>query len=278
MINKIFETVSFHLVKPCDYSCKFCYTTFNDFKVNKQLTIMECRLILERLWCAGVRKVTFAGSEPMLYPHIKNVIWIAKELGFTTSIISNGSMLTKGWLNDMRNDLDWVGISIDSINPTTNKKIGRERDNGKQTDYEWLINEINHLGYKLKINTVVNTFNKGEDIHDFIKKANPSRWKVFQALKVIGQNDAQFDKVKVSQEEFDKYCMQNFHPSMVIENNELLGNGSYLLIDPLGRMFEDSKGVHTYSDSLAYNTVDHCLSQINLNREMFIKRGGIYKW
>ena len=66
-MKNIFETVSFHIVKPCNMKCKFCYATFQDFKVQKQLTIDEICSILDRLHFAGVKKVTFAGGEPMLY-------------------------------------------------------------------------------------------------------------------------------------------------------------------------------------------------------------------
>lgn len=52
---------------------------------------------------------------------------------------------------------------------------------------------------------------------------------------------------------------------------------SYLLIDPLGRFFEGGKK-HKYSKSIINNDINECLSEISHNREMFIKRGGLYKW
>ena len=64
---------------------------------------------------------------------------------------------------------------------------------------------------------------------------------------------------------------------MVCEDNEAM-TGSYLLIDPQGRLFENSQGEHTYSDSLINWSFNHCINQINLDRDMFIKRGGIYDW
>jgi predicted double-glycine peptidase len=39
-----------------------------------------------------------------------------------------------------------------------------------------------------------------------------------------------------------------------------------------GRLFENSKGKHTYSSPLQNNTLEKCLSEIELNEEMFIKR------
>lgn len=272
---KSFETVSFHIVKPCNMKCKFCYATFDDMHV-KQMSMSDAFICIEKLHQAGVQKITFAGGEPLLYKYIKEVIQYAKELGMTTSIISNGSLMTFDWLYSMIPHLDWIGISIDSLDQYTNSQIGRSAYN--KVDYYSLISNIKDMGYRLKINTVVNAYNCQENMNSFITWANPDRWKVFQTLRVEGQNDRQFDLIKCSdiayQSFIDRHCMQ---VSIVPENNEAM-TGSYLLIDPQGRLFENSAGKHTYSDSIIHNDFDTCINQINLNRERFISRGGIYNW
>lgn len=271
---KIFETISFHIVKPCNMSCKFCYATFEDFTVNKQLSYTEIVIILDKLREAGVEKVTFAGGEPMLYKKLDLIITYAKYIGFTTSIITNGSFLTSRWLSSMRGKLDWIGISVDSLNSETNKKIGRV-SNREELDYFALVDLINSYQYKLKINTVVNIHNQKEDLADFINYSRASRWKVFDTLPVKGQNDKQFEEIRST--EFDQFVARNNHFSMVVETNDLM-TGSYLLVDPLGRLFENTQGEHTYSSSLINNSVEDCLSQITLRESKFIERGGIYKW
>jgi radical S-adenosyl methionine domain-containing protein 2 len=273
---KIFEAVSFHIVKPCNMKCKFCYATFDDMHVGPQMSLTNAERIVLKLKKAGVQKITFAGGEPMLYKHIKAIIQYAKAIGFTTSIITNGSLLTQEWLAEMMPYLDWIGISIDSLNGLTNAAIGRTAY--REVKYRSLIALIKDMGFRLKINTVVNAHNWHEDMAGFIGWAKPDRWKVFQTLKVEGQNDEQFDKIAATDEEFKNFIMRHEGlDCMVPEDNELM-TGSYLLIDPLGRMFENSAGKHTYSDSLIESTTTECLEQINLNRNTFEKRGGIYAW
>jgi radical S-adenosyl methionine domain-containing protein 2 len=253
--------------------CKFCYATFEDFHVGHQMKIHEALTVVHKLAKAGVEKITFAGGEPLLYKGLPDVIQYSKSLGMTTSIITNGSLLSDNFIFAMRNCLDWVGISVDSTDMSTLQKIGRS----SAVNYYELVDKVKRY-YKLKINTVVNAFNKNENLNDFINYAQPQRWKVFQALRVEGQNDAQFDDVKVNDKEFLNFIIRHLdQPAMVYENNELM-TGSYLLIDPLGRMFENSAGKHTYSDSLITHTVDHCLSQINVDENMFMQRGGVYEW
>jgi radical S-adenosyl methionine domain-containing protein 2 len=275
----IFETVSFHIVKPCNMKCKFCYATFDDMHV-KQMSLEDAVIIIKKLAKAGVQKITFAGGEPLLYKNLDTCIMIAKKLGMTTSIITNGSLLTEQWLYDMKPHLDWIGISVDSMSFLGNHRMGRKTKDGSIHDYTYyeLVDSIKKAGYKLKINTVVNRYNKDEDLNNFISYASPDRWKVFQALRIEGQNDEQFNDVKVSEGEFYNFLHRHIQQTnLVPENNEYM-TGSYLLIDPQGRFFENSKGTHTYSDPLQVNEVEHCLSQIHIDRERFIERGGLYNW
>ena len=43
---------------------------------------------------------------------------------------------------------------------------------------------------KLKMNTVITNLNYKEDFSELIKIIQPRRWKIFQVLPIIGQNDA----------------------------------------------------------------------------------------
>lgn len=276
----MFNTASFHIVKPCNMSCKYCYATFTDFRVGKQITLNEAQIVVKKLFDAGLEKITFAGGEPLLYKNLPELIKYSKQIGLTTSIITNGSLLTGEFIEQMRPYLDWIGLSIDSVNPETNKKIGRvSRKHGDiyslEDSYNVLVSLIKSAGYKLKINTVVNKYNQHENMQGFINWANPDRWKVFDTLRVKEQNDKFWEEIKST--EFESFVNRHDHKNMIVENNDLM-TSSYLLIDPLGRMFENTNGKHTYSDSLIHNSVNHCLAQVTLDLEKFIERGGIYDW
>lgn len=282
MNNKyITESVSFHVIKPCNMKCKFCYATFNDFTVDKQLTLEQAKEIIDKLISNGLQKITFAGGEPMLWKPLTHAIIYAKSKGLTTSIITNGSLITKQWLQIVEKHLDWIGVSIDSINDKTNINIGRTAKftlgiSDKPEYYKGLIYTIRRFNFKLKINTVVNTYNKNEDFNELINYAKPDRWKVFQALPVEGQNDEQFNEIKITSEEFNTFINKHEKLNPIVENNEAMLN-SYLLIDPLGRFFEGGKK-HKYSKSIINNDINECLNEISHDKDMFIKRGGLYNW
>ncbi|GAK89671.1 molybdenum cofactor biosynthesis enzyme [Nonlabens ulvanivorans] len=241
----------------------------------------EALQVVRQLAAYGFEKITFAGGEPLLCPWLPDLIKEAKQLGLTTMVVSNGSRMTEQFLIDNKNYLDWIAVSIDSLDEATNLKIGRAIV-GKRTlskDYYIdLIKRIKHYGYGLKINTVVNAYNYQEDFTDFITSSNPKRWKVLQVLPIIEQNDSKVDEFIISQNQFNDFV--NRHNSvltMIPESNNAI-KGSYVMVDPAGRFFDNSKGKHHYSKPIIEVGVKEAIITMNYDWEKFVNRGGIYDW
>ena len=61
-------SVNYHLWKPCNMRCKFCFATFHDIQPEVlpkgHLGREECILVLESLAKAGFQKINFAGASP----------------------------------------------------------------------------------------------------------------------------------------------------------------------------------------------------------------------
>ena len=98
----------------------------------------------------------------------------------------------------------------------------------------------------------------------------PERWKVFQALRVQGQNDKNWDEIKCSKEQFNHFIKNHQRMNPIIEDNSKM-IGSYLLIDPLGRMFENSKGKHSYIKSLIEGDFQELYDSLDFDYDNFIK-------
>ena len=230
-------------------NCKFCFASFQDVKQTilpkGHLSRNDALDVVHQLAEAGFEKITFAGGEPTLCPWLSDLIQLAKDLGMTTMLVTNGSRLSDQFLKNNRESLDWIAISIDSIKSFTNSTIGRRIAGHKplSTDhYISIIERIKFYGYGLKINTVVNKYNCREDMSDFIHGADPKRWKVLQVLPIKGQNDNGIDDMKISKEDFQYFI--DIHKGvkcMIPEDNEAM-IGSYVMVDPPGRFFDDVKG------------------------------------
>lgn len=274
--NGIIPSVNYHLWKTCNYQCKFCFGSFNDVKQNN-LKQVEAENLLHKLVNFGFEKVTFSGGEPTLCPFLPKLLEIAKKGGMTTMIVTNGSKLDFSWLQSNSEFLDWIALSVDSVNNKTNSFSGRY--SGKQVfdelQYLALIETIKHFGYKLKINTVVSKFNFLEGMNEFINKVNPDRWKIMQALPIKGQNDNQ--DFKISLEEFIDFLKRHQKNQIVSENNYEM-KGSYVMIDPIGRFFNNSTGKHIYSSPINKVGVKQAMNEINYCFNKFINRNGLYNW
>ena len=275
-------TVNYHIKKACNYSCKFCFAHFNGAKESchsDQEAIV--RMIANR---DDVHKINFVGGEPTLLPNLAYLIGIAKNGGLTTSVTTNGSMLDEKWFEKVSGRLDMLTVSIDSSNAARNLEIGRACKGvaPDKANYLRIAELCRKYGVQLKVNTVVCSYNKADsDMADLINAMAPFRWKVFQALSVEGENAATKDTFSVTHEEFDAYVerhralLQN--PAIVVpESNELM-TGSYIMIGPDGRFFDNTKGCYTKSDKIVEVGFDNALKQVNFDDEKFIRRGGEYE-
>ena len=266
-------------------SCGFCFATFQDISVLSRSKPEDAWAIVDTLCQGGFRKINFAGGEPTLLPWLPQLIQRAHSHGVTTSIVTNGSRISGDWLDSLDGSLDIAALSIDSVAAETQRRIGRvEKGRGKEplskARYLALGEMIRARGIRLKVNTVVNGYNCTEDLRSFVRAIQPERWKIFQALPVEGQNDARIAEMRVTADEFQRYVERNRTVeengiAVVPESNELM-TGSYVMVDPLGRFFDDTKGRHTYSRPILEVGIGSALNDVMVDVDRFGERGGLY--
>lgn len=281
-------SVNYHLWKPCNMRCGFCFATFQDVEQDTlpkgHLSQEDSLLLVDMLARWGFEKINFAGGEPTLCPWLSDLIALAKERGMVTSIVTNGSRITSEWLDGLNGNLDWIALSIDTVDPEKLKQSGRAVQ-GKpisRDEYLQIIDRIKRNGIRLKINTVVTSTTWEEDFADFIRAANPERWKILQALAVDGQNNGRIDEYTVDADRFERYVERNRSVesegiAVVPENNEMM-TGSYIMVDPAGRFFDNTQGAHTYSSPILEVGIADALREVSVNAERFRQRGGRYDW
>ncbi len=280
------ETVNFHVWQPCNMRCHFCFATFRDVRRTilpaGHLSRTDAKRVVALLAAARFVKITFAGGEPLLCPWIVDLVTSASELGLRTSLVTNGSLLKDETISHLRGVLDWVTISIDSVQAATLTAIGRltAAMPASERDYLDLCQRLRDAGFSLKINTVVGAANHREDLTGLIAAVRPKRWKLFQVLPVQGQNSGKVDPLLISAEQFAQFVERNGRVrelgiDVVAEDNESM-TGSYAMVDPAGRFFDAVGGGYTYSDSILEVGTAHALSQVRISRQKFLDRGGLY--
>ena len=285
-------SVNFHLWEPCNMRCRFCFATFQDVKQTVlprgHLPRDQALSVVEQLAAAGFDKITFAGGEPTLCPWLGELIELAKRRGLTTMLVTNGSrLLTPGWLDTHSAHLDWVVLSIDSADPRTHERLGRsiagQAGRALAVDhYLAIAAELRRRNVRLKVNTVVTAENVEEDMGDLLLALRPERWKVLQVLPIGGQNDGKVESLLIDELTFRRFCARHQRVAdagiaLVPEDNEDM-TGSYAMVDPAGRFFDNTTGSHSYSRPILDVGVDAAWQDIRFEARRFAERGGVYDW
>ena len=116
---------------------------------------------------------------------------------------------------------------------------------------------------------------------EFVRRVQPERWKVFQVLPVGGQNDGAVDDLLIDRAQFqafvDRHASLSKSLAPIAEDNDAM-TASYAMIDPLGRLFDNSAGHHTYSAPIHEVGVARALRQIRFSLTRLVARGGKYAW
>ena len=133
----------------------------------------------------------------------------------------------------------------------------------------------------LKLNTVVNRHNRKEDLSALIRHAKPERWKVLQALPIIGQNDAHIDALTVSEAQFEAFVQRHAdlaEVTRIVPETNTQVRGSYVMVDPAGRFFDNTEGTHRYSLPILEVGTRIAMQQMRYDEGKFEERGGVYAW
>jgi MoaA/NifB/PqqE/SkfB family radical SAM enzyme len=80
------------------------------------MTLLEIKLGLAKIYRHGCRIVNFTGGEPTLRFDLPKIIDCASNLGMWTSVVTNGSLLTRERIHELKDaGLDSLFFSLDSL-------------------------------------------------------------------------------------------------------------------------------------------------------------------
>ena len=268
------KSANWHITSRCNYCCKFCFSK----KLDDEITDLEvARDRLQKLKALEIEKLNLVGGEPVLHPLFIDIVKLAKRMGFIVSIVSNGYYLDRSIIEVLKPNVDWIGISVDSADEAVESALGR--GTGSHVKHAMELAEIIHqVGIKLKINTTVTSLNWKEDMRPLIRTIKPDRWKVFQVLRIIGQNDQYFGALSITNEQFTYFKSLNGEiecVSPVFESNpEMIA--SYFMLSPSGMVMSNLDGTNRTLTRL--ENIDRDSFSRVLDTEQYLGRGGIYSW
>ena len=160
-------------IKPtnrCNNACFYCgyevdnYSPRSMFRRGDEIPWHILQGVIEDIYDMSVKSVILSGGgEPLIYPHIEELIQMILDRNIDLGIITNGLEL-KGHIAELLTEAKWIRISCDSAKAPTYSKI---RGVSKESFYDVCRNISSFAKNKpdtcvLGINCVINHMNKSE--------------------------------------------------------------------------------------------------------------------
>jgi len=259
--------INLHITDACNFNCKHCFAHFG---AKRNLTVNEWKTIVDNtLENCNVRRFNLAGGEPLLYGDISELSDYIRSKGSEVSIITNGFNLSEKKIDQLAKcGISMIGLSIDSANPQTLKKLGRNTASGNVLEPERCVNLCRYIrkkGISLKINTVVSLLNYTEDLNSFIMEASPDRWKI---LKIKKLENCHFNNTAllISDAQFDSFVNCHNKVPRIVERN--MAN-TYIMVDAFGNLIDTDSGKNTPVANLLNDSFCKAFSQMNFDYENY---------
>lgn len=188
------NSACWNITKICNDNCLFCYRD----QESEELNLEDRIKVIEKVAESGIRKLTFAGGEPLMLTDIQELIQHAKCKDLLVSMTTNGILLKGNILDFCLEKLDWLTLSLDGADEKAQVMMTRSEGHVKRIlDILRYAESYDQKRCKIKINTVISSINKHQitDIADLLLSFHIDRWKLFQFVPLRGmakKNDDAF--------------------------------------------------------------------------------------
>ena len=143
----------------CNQKCVFCNRPPTDSYRGQIISMEKIKRKIDDLskdW--NIKRIIFTGGEPTLHNKLPEIIQYAKRYGFITEIQTNGTLLNKEMLKNLKSHgLDIINFAFHSHIKSISNKL-----RGVNFGYETIINNIkdaDKIGFEIHIIHVINSLN-----------------------------------------------------------------------------------------------------------------------
>jgi Fe-coproporphyrin III synthase len=109
-----YRVVQLHPTRRCNLRCRHCYSRSGP-DTREQLPIAIVETLLRDAGAERYNLASFSGGEPTMYPELAEALACAHANGLSTTVTSNGMLLSERLLERLRHHLDLLAISLDGV-------------------------------------------------------------------------------------------------------------------------------------------------------------------
>jgi MoaA/NifB/PqqE/SkfB family radical SAM enzyme len=106
------NVVQIHPTLRCNLRCQHCYSGSGP-ELGGGLRPEALERLLPELAAEGFNAISVSGGEPLMYEPLPRVLKVASQLGFITSLTTNGLLLTERRLGEIAPYLQLLAVSVD---------------------------------------------------------------------------------------------------------------------------------------------------------------------
>lgn len=119
--------IYFYLTEGCNLACRHCWISpklQNQKNTYPTLAVELFQSILEQAEPLGLGAVKLTGGEPLMHPHIHDLLKIIKERDLSLCIETNGVLCTRQLAEEIASAKDpMISVSLDGADDETHEKI-----------------------------------------------------------------------------------------------------------------------------------------------------------
>ncbi len=274
------NVINFHITEKCNFRCKHC---FAKFKCNDQISLSDAKVVVDKIKeyfvINGISdgRINIAGGEPFLYQGLGELIEYINGKGIEVSIITNGFLLMSNFIQQYKDKISMIGISVDSLDEEMCINLGRCTVSRETLNFKKIVDlgrEIKFNGIMLKYNIVLTKLNCKESVEKFKElflKTWPDRIKLIQ-MRVNDEVNDKANDLRIEESEFEEYCRQfKKVKNIVVESDDDL-ESSYIIIDPAGNLISNKGHKHETVGNVLENQLTALVDKAGIDYFKFSSR------
>ena len=177
--------VAWELTRNCNLNCVHCRAAASQGPHEGELTLTECKKIVDQISAFASPTIILTGGEPLLREDIFDIIEYGTSRGLRLVMAINGTLLTEDKARGMKKGgIKRVSLSLDGKNAESH-----DRFRGVRGSFDSVLRASEMLkGIELpfQINTTVTRLNVEdlEDIYNLVKTIGAMAWHIFLLVPV----------------------------------------------------------------------------------------------
>jgi heme b synthase len=185
MVQNALRMVAWELTRNCNLNCVHCRAAASRGPHDGELTLDECKQVLDQIAAFASPTIILTGGEPLLRDDIFHIIEYGNAKGLRLVMAINGTLLTEEIAQRIKNGgIKRVSLSLDGKNAKSHDAfrgvIGSYNSVMRAADI------LNSVDLPFQINTTVTRLNVDDllDIYNLVKSIGGVAWHVFLLVPV----------------------------------------------------------------------------------------------